>query len=235
MKKILVVEDDAITQIFIQSVLGKKYDVVIVSSAQEASEVLRTQSFPPMLLDVGLPGEDGMDYCAKLRADERYKDMMIVFLTGKQQMSDKVLGLSLGADDYLTKPIDPMELLARVESKIRGQERSLKNQDIFFKGLFRMNLGLQKVFIQQDGAEKEIELTSIEFKLLYFFLQHEDETLGRDEILKVIWGDNVHVSDRTVDTHVSALRQKIALSEDFIQSIPKKGYRFSQKSLKKVA
>src|SRR5262249_45594508 len=113
-------------------------------------------------------------------------------------------------------------------SKIQTIERSHKTQEHYLKGPFRLNLPLQKAYYKEAGIERELGLTSLEFKLLYYFMQHEDQVLTRDHILEVIWGSTVHVTGRTVDTHVYSLRQKLGTAGDVIQSIPRKGYKYSE-------
>ena len=235
MQKILVVEDSIDTQIIVKALLGTKYSLTVVGSSAEAQQELLLHDYQLLILDIELPQESGLDFCKKLRSDEKYKNTHIVFLTGKNEVSDKVLGFSTGGDDYITKPIIPQEFTARIDALMRRIKDSKKEQETAFYGMFKVNLPFQKVSIMKDEEEKELKLTSVEFKLLYYFLLHEDQVLSRDDILTNVWGDSVHVSDRTVDTHVYGLRMKLGKGSDLIQSVPRQGYKFSQKWIKFAA
>lgn len=223
MARILVIEDSLTTQALIQSCLDDLSEVVCVSSLNEAERQLRQGPFDLLLLDVVLPDGDGFEFCERLRDRAEYAHLPLIFLTGKTQLDDRVRGLRLGGDDYIGKPFEPDELRARVEARLRRRSGdSLPS----LKG-FRVDLDGQAVYFQDSagGTEKNLELTRIEFKLLLIFMRHLDRFFSRAELLKKAWGDNTHVSDHTVDTHISSLRKKIAACPYQIKSVVKRGYR----------
>jgi two-component system phosphate regulon response regulator PhoB len=228
-QKILIVEDNVSTRQIINAALGKKFFLAFAETATQAVDQLKLYQFDLVILDVELPGEDGFHFCAKLRADERFKESEIIFLTGKNTTADKVLGFSLGADDYITKPFDIIEFQARLDAKMR-RISDRKNQDqILYKGAFEINLPKQKIYIKEGESSSDLDLTSIEFKLLTYLLGHEEHVLSRDQILNEVWGMNVHINDRTVDAHIYMLRQKLGEYSGCIKSVKNAGYRFIQK------
>lgn len=228
-QKILLVEDNSSTRQIINAALGKKFLISAAETASEAADQLQCHEFDLIILDVELPDEDGFHFCAKLRSDEKYKDLEIIFLTGKSTTADKVLGFSSGADDYVTKPFDILEFQARIDAKMRRiAER--KNQDqIMHKGIFEIHLPKQKISIKEGETVNDLDLTSIEFKLLTYLIGHEDHVLSREQILNQVWGVNVHINDRTVDAHIYMLRQKMGEYSDYIKAVKNAGYRFVQK------
>ena len=232
---ILLVEDAEDTQLIVHALLSPKYQLTICSTAAEATDTLQKNTFSLVILDINLPDGNGYAFCTQLRSDTRHKNIPIIFLTGKSQTQDKVMAFALGADDYIVKPIDPPEFQARVESKIRRLRDNLEEKNVFQKDSFRVLLPQQKIFLISPQGEKDLELSSIEFKLLYFFLRHEDHILSRAQILQEVWGENLHVTDRVVDTCVYALRKKLGEQATIIQSVPRIGYRYSVKTAAKVA
>lgn len=230
--QILLVEDSLEVQAIVKSTLGKKFQVTCVTTAEEAVDRLRVQQFSLVILDVGLPGEDGFKLCANIRFEEKYKHISIVFLTGKSQTRDKVLAFSLGADDYVVKPIVPAEFQARIEAKIRRLDEHLEAQNIYWKGPFRVALAEQRIFVDDT---RDLGLSSIEFKLFYYFLRHEEHVLSREMILNEVWGPATHVTDRVVDTYVYSLRKKLGHYASVIQSVPRIGYKLSLSETAKVA
>ena len=225
---VLLVEDSVEMQMVIRAALAKSCVLKAVATANDALLEIKSQNYALIILDVELPDESGFNLCAKIKTEN--KNAVVIFLTGKHQTSDKVTGFSLGADDYITKPIDPLEFRARIESKLRRIKDLSEQQDDFTRGVFRADLAQQKIFCQStpDLEEKDLGLTSIEFKLFYYLLRHEEQTLSREQILNAIWGNNNHVTDRTVDTHICTLRKKIGSFASSIQSVPRMGYVFSQ-------
>lgn len=153
-----------------------------------------------------------------------FADLPIIFLTGHGEIEDKVLGFQLGADDYVTKPIEPTEFTARVLGKLRRQKST---QTVIKQGGYRVDLSKQKAFSADgNGQEVELNLTPIEFKLLTHFLQNEKKIFSRQDLLQLFWGNTVHVSGHTVDTHISSLRKKMGPAGILLHSVFKKGYCF---------
>ena len=226
--KILLVEDSPEVQIVVRHALGRKYSLTTALTSAEATHVLDQDSFSLILLDIELPDEDGFKLCAKLKLDEKHKNTPIIFLTGRHHISDKIMGFSLGAEDYIVKPFDPLEFTARIDSKMRRAQDQQQFNETYIVEPFKINLPTQKAFLITDSGDQDLNLTQIEFKLLTLLTRKEDQVFSREQILNTLWGHNVSVSDRTIDTHIYTLRKKMGFASQFIQSVPRMGYRFSQ-------
>ena len=226
MKKILLVEDDpAIRRALLDDFKHEGYTVDYATNGEDGLEMGQNLDYDIILLDLMLPGIDGLDICKELRR----KDIgtPIIMLTAKSQEWDKVIGLELGADDYVTKPFSPHELRARVKAVLRRSKSEQKKQagHTYKSGPFMLNT-LKHDFLINDDPH---ELTHIEFGLMELFLSRPGEVLKRDEILDFVWGKNVLVTPRTVDTHVGNLRRKIGddpLDPKWIFSVRNSGYKW---------
>jgi DNA-binding response OmpR family regulator len=220
-KRILIVEDDAaLLRGLKDNFEAQGYDVRTANDGRKALEALTQEPPDLLLLDLMLPKVNGYDICQTVRA--RQLDLPIIMLTAKGQEDDIVRGLELGADDYVTKPFSIRELLARVKAFLRRQ--SPDSEAIQF-GAFRLDRAAHKLF----KNDVEVELTTKEFRLLEFFLQRSGRALTRDSILDAVWGDDVIVTDRSVDRCVTTLRGKIEPDPHnpiFIRTIREIGYRF---------
>jgi len=227
MFRILLIEDSPEAQKLVTSCLGQAYDLVTASTCAEATSLIRSGQYDLILLDVMLPDGDGYQLCSLIQNNESTRDIPIIFLTAKDSLPNKVMGFSLGADDYVVKPFDPLELRARVEAKLRRMTRKKEASEIVQKGDIQVNIPFQRAYLLQNGQKKDLGLTPIEFRLLLYFVQRLDQVLTREQLLLAVWGDDIHVSDRSIDTHVSKLRKKLAPRSDYIQSIYGTGYVFS--------
>ena len=179
-----------------------------------------------IVLDVMLPGQDGFEICRKLRQGGTLATTPILFLTARSDEVDRVLGLEIGGDDYITKPFSPRELLARIKAHLRRTETSAppKATDVEI-GPFRIDNAARRVF--RDS--KEIELTSTEFKLLEFFVTHPSHAWSREDLLREVWGQQHFVTPRTVDVHIRRLREQIEAQPDepaYLVTVRGFGYRF---------
>lgn len=223
MDRVLIVEDSEDTQAAIARALDGLAEVFTCSTLAAASKAAAKGGFALVLLDVGLPDGSGFEFCVKLRSCESTAEIPIIFLTGKTEVTDKVMGLSLGADDYICKPFDPSELRARVDSKLRRARSRKGGADILVRGSLKVHSSSQRVYLK----DTEIHLTPIEFKLLLQLLRAEGRVLSREQLLDTVWGNSVNVLDRTVDKHVALLRAKLGTAGEYIQTVPRTGYRFS--------
>jgi DNA-binding response OmpR family regulator len=221
MASILIVEDDpALLRGLRDNFEAQGYSVRTANDGQKALDSLFKAPPDLLLLDLMLPKINGYEVCHQARAREM--TMPIIMLTAKGQEDDIVRGLELGADDYVTKPFSIRELLARVKAFLR---RKAPQIPIFEFGNCRLDLVSHKMF----RADQEVELTAKEFRLLEFFVKHPGRALTRDTILDSVWGNEVVVTDRSVDRCVTTLRSKIEVdvkSPEFIQTIRDIGYRF---------
>jgi two-component system alkaline phosphatase synthesis response regulator PhoP len=222
MKRILVVEDDSAIAFGLQVDLrGEGYDVEIASDGEKALQLTRRENFDLILLDVMLPRKDGFEVCRELRLGGTKTP--IIMLTAKVQEAEKVMGLELGADDYVTKPFSPRELRARVKAALRrtaGDEL----QTYRFGDL---EVDFARGELRRCGSP--VELTALEFKLLATFIRNRGRLLSRSQLLDLVWGHDTFVTDRVVDNHVVALRKKIEPDRSrplYLLSIRGMGYRF---------
>lgn len=226
MKNILLIEDNLEVQILVRSLLQKEYAIDIASTAAQARELLDKNIYDLFLLDIMLPDDDGFHLCAYIRNNENFKTSPILFLTAKADISDKVMGFALGADDYIQKPFNSLELKARIQAKLNRIDNIRAQSEHVVKGSLKLNTAAQKAFIIDGPVEKELDLTPNEFKLLNYFFKNEGHVLSREKLLHDLWGNKSNVLDRTVDTHVYQLRKKLAEKATYIESIVGEGYRF---------
>ncbi len=221
MTKILVVEDTRATLALIRASLEDIAEVTCATSLAEAESFLKAGSFDLMVLDVMLPDGDGFSLCEKVRSSPAHARTPVIFLTGQSEIDDRVRGLKLG-DDYVLKPFDGEELKARVQARLR---RAGDGEAPLEAGGFRVDMNRQAVLLSSpDGGERDLDLTRIEFKILVLFIRHPGTPFSRAEVLKKVWGEGTHVSEHTVDTHISTLRKKIAPGGAQVTKIAKQGY-----------
>jgi two-component system alkaline phosphatase synthesis response regulator PhoP len=222
MAHILIVEDEPTLALGLEDDLKLEgYEVEVVRDGEMASRRARERSFDLIILDVMLPHKDGFEVCRELRRAGLRTP--VILLTARTQESDKVLGLELGADDYVTKPFSPRELRARVKAALRRAAGEMP--DIYRFGDAEVDFARCEL----RRAGKAIEMTPIEFKLLAAFIRHRGQTLKRDKLLDEVWGRETFVTDRAVDTHITNLRKKIepkASEPRFLVSVRGMGYRF---------
>ena len=226
MNKILLVEDSVDSYQLVDRAIGGTNELHWAQNLQEAMQLVKQHPFDLILLDVMLPDGDGFKLCSVLQTDETLSLIPVIFLTAKNSVSDKVLGFSVGADDYIPKPFDPLELKARIESKMRKKQKEAVQADIIKLGEIEINKSTQSIRIKGLPDSDRIELTPIEFKILLMFAKAPGKVFSRDEILNHVWGENVHVYTRSVDTHVSKLRKKLEPHSNYVQSVHGSGYRF---------
>jgi len=224
---ILLIEDCASTRALTKAALGTNHTLISVETTREAEAILMDTPIALILLDIELPDENGFQFFARLQKDERYSAIPVIFLTGRSGAADKILGFSLGAEDYIVKPIDVPVFRARIDAKMRKLTDQSQRAQVVKTGLFTVSIPKQKIYMAMETGEIELSLTVIEFKLLFLFLSHEEHVLSRAQLLREIWGD-AHVTERTVDTHIYTLRRKMGKAGEFIKSEFKTGYSFSQ-------
>jgi two-component system phosphate regulon response regulator PhoB len=223
---ILVVEDEPGIQEVLKFNLGYQgHEVIIASDAEEAGASLRDALPDLILLDWMLPGMSGIDFAKKVRADARLKDVPIIMLTARTEERDKVLGLETGADDYITKPFSPRELMARIKAVLRRRAPQMTEDVVEISGL-KLDPTSHRVF----GNGQPLELGPTEFRLLHFMMTHPERVYSRSQMLDHVWGDHVFVEERTVDVHIRRLRSALEASghDKLIQTVRGAGYRLSE-------
>ena len=218
---VLLVEDEPGIAVTVRDRLcGEGYEVTVRDDGSVGFEAALAGGYDLILLDLMLPGKDGLDICRDLRS--RGVDTPIIMVTAKSQIVDRVLGLKLGADDYLLKPFDFMELSARIEAVLRRRADAGTAESVRF-GPFVLEFRAKRLLM----GDKPVELSFQEYKLLEFFVRHRNRVLSRDELLDAVWGFQHIPTTRTVDVHVAWLRQKLrGETEQYIQTVRKHGYRF---------
>ncbi len=223
--KILLVEDEEGLIITLTDRLrSENFDVKSATDGEAGLSFALAESFDLIVLDVMLPKKNGLDVCRDLR--QKNITTPVLMLTAKGETIDKVLGLKLGADDYLTKPFEVMELLARIEALLRRSPNT--NQSLIETFRFgTVSIDFRRATVEKGN--KQIELSALEFKLLQYLIEHRGEVLKRDELLDEVWGYNAMPSTRTVDVHIAWLRQKLEENPrypNFIQTVHGLGYKF---------
>jgi len=224
---VLVVEDEpAIQELIAVNLEHAGHKVLRAGSVPEARLLIRDELPDVILLDLMLPGTPGVPFAHELRADERTKGIPIIMLTARAHEQDKVNGLEAGADDYVTKPFSPRELLARIKAVLRRRAPQFTDDAVEAAGL-RLDPGSHRV----TGAGRQIELGPTEFRLLHFFMTHPERVYSRTRVLDEVWGDHVFVEDRTVDVHIRRLRMALEPTghDGLIETVRGAGYRFRGK------
>lgn len=221
---ILVVEDEpAIQELVAVNLRHAGFLVARASSAEEAETVIRAALPDLVLLDWMLPGQSGVALAKRLRADERTRELPLIMLTARVHEEDKVQGLEAGADDYVTKPFSPKELVARVRAVLRRRAPHLAGDAVEIG-----DLSLNPTTHRVAAAGQPIDLGPTEFRLLFFFMTHPERVYTRSQLLDEVWGDHVFIEERTVDVHIRRLRAALEASghHERVETVRGTGYRF---------
>jgi two-component system phosphate regulon response regulator PhoB len=221
-EKILVVEDDKhISRLVKYNVDKSGYNCLVAEDGDEALDILGRQNIDLIILDIMLPEIDGFEVCRTLKQDIKLKNIPIIMLTAKGEEVDRIVGLELGADDYVVKPFSPRELMLRVKAVLRRKKMPESPRDIITRGALVVDTAKHKVTVYN----KDVELTPIEFKLLVTLLERAGRMQSRDQLLSDVWGMHSDVFTRTVDTHIKRLREKLGKMGKLIETIRGMGYR----------
>lgn len=221
-EKILIVEDDKHISKLVKYNLEKAdYSCRVADDGEEALDLLKKEFFDLVVLDIMLPKMDGFEVCRVLKQNPKLKDVPVLMLTAKGEEVDRVVGLELGADDYVVKPFSPRELVLRIKAILKRGKIALCAKDVIRRGPLTMDIPRHKVTV--DG--KEIVLAPIEFKLLVTLIERNGRIQSRDRLLSDVWDIHSGVLTRTVDTHIKRLRQKLGRAGDMIETIRGLGYR----------
>src|SRR5687767_6446181 len=219
---ILVAEDDRDIAELISHYLKKTgWTAHVAAAGDQALPYIRNHPVDVVILDVMLPGMNGLDVCKALRADEATAGVPIIMLTARAEETDRIVGLELGADDYVAKPFSPNELVARVRALLRRVNRVPAPDALIRFGDLTMDLSRHTV---SDG-DRDVKLTAKEFMLLQYFLQHRGRVLSRDLLLGDVWGYRYTGGTRTVDVHVRRLREKLPVLTDALVTVKQFGYK----------
>ena len=223
--KILLVEDEpAIQELLAFNVTQCGFQAIPVGDAGSALAQIGRELPDLILLDWMLPGTSGIELARRLRSEQRTRNIPIIMLTARTDERDKVLGLDSGADDYITKPFSPRELMARIRAVLRRRTPEMSDETVNVEGL-ELSPTTHRVTVNGE----QVELGPTEFRLLHFFMTHPERVYSRSQLLDQVWGDHVFVEERTVDVHIRLLRQALEPSsmDLLVQTVRGSGYRFS--------
>jgi DNA-binding response OmpR family regulator len=221
--KILVIDDDPTLQMIAQQSL-KGFEVVQAANVAEAKQAIEQFQFYAILVDIELPDGDGLRLLSEMKAKDEFKNVPVFILSGRTDIQNKIMAFSVGADDYITKPFDPLELYARVNARVTKarQEMTALKQKII--GNLLVDLDRQSAYFYENGTERDLTLTSTEFKILVMLTYRLQQVYSREQILDRVWG-NTHISDRTVDSHVAHLRSKLKGTSVVVDTVKNFGFR----------
>lgn len=219
-KKILIIEDDPnISKLIDYNLQKAGFKTNTEYSGENVIQILNSEKYHLVILDLMLPGINGLEVCKKIKNDKRLQSVKILMLTAKGEELDKVLGFELGADDYVVKPFSPRELVLRVKAILRREE--ISEEVLYYKGL-KLEVNNHTVFID----DKKISLTAMEFKLLVSLMRNKNNVQTREYLLEEVWDTSSEVNTRTIDTHIKRLRQKLGVYGKNIETERSVGYRF---------
>ncbi len=227
-RRILVVEDEQPIREMLSFILDQHgYQAVEAGDIDSAQAQLREPYPELILLDWMLPGGSGVALCKQLKRDEATRQIPVIMLTARGEEEDKVRGLEAGADDYVTKPFSPKELMARVKAVIRRVKPTSLDEAIDVQGL-----RLDPVSHRVSVGDQAVEMGPTEFRLLHFFMTHPERVYSREQLLDNVWGTAVYVEDRTVDVHIRRLRKAMEVTghDRLVQTVRGSGYRFSTRA-----
>lgn len=228
---IMVAEDDTnILTGLVATLESEGYDVSTASDGEKALELFKNSRFDLVLLDIMMPGKSGYDVCREIRSHD--DETPIIMLTAKGEEIDKVVGLQLGADDYVTKPFGVHELLARISAVLRRSKRNARAENNAAIDIDRFSFGPVEVDVKQfklTNGKEVVPLSEREVRLLHFFYSHPNEVLSRDRLLNAVWGIDYYGTTRTLDQHIAQLRKKVepdTTKPSIIKTVHRVGYRY---------
>jgi len=224
--KILIVDDEqAIREMVSFALTRAGFEVLEAADAQQAQTVVADELPDLLLLDWMMPGVSGLDLARRLKREDLTRDLPIIMLTARGEEEEKIRGLEVGADDYVTKPFSPRELVARIKAVMRRASPQSGEETIEFDGLEVDPAGHRVM-----ASGRPLEMGPTEFRLLHFFVTHPDRVYSRSQLLDRVWGGNVYIEERTVDVHIRRLRKALSPEghDRFVQTVRGAGYRFSK-------
>ncbi len=225
---ILVVEDEpAIREMIGYTLMGSGFKCIEAEDAEEAKQKIEADSPDLILLDLMLPGISGIDFTQVLKNNPSTRDIPVIMLTARSEEDSKVAGLNVGADDYVTKPFSPRELVARIGAVLRRVKPPAATNALTVDGLI-----LEPDSHRVTANDESMALGPTEFRLLHFFMSHPERVYSRSQLIDLIWGKNVYVEERTVDVHIRRLRKALEPYgyDALIQTVRSAGYRFSKRA-----
>jgi len=224
--KIVVIEDEVdILEVINYNLSKEGFDVCSALDGEEGLALIKKEVPDLVLLDLMLPGLDGIEICRKLKTDYLTRSIPIIMVTAKGEESDIVLGLGMGADDYMVKPFRPRELMARIRSVLRRGDFIEEGEGVVL--IDELVIDINRHEVKLEG--KKIILTAMEFKLLHFLASHPGQVFTRENLLNHVSSDDTFIIDRNIDVHIRSIRKKLNKHRELIETIHRVGYRFRDK------
>ncbi|MFW5961862.1 MAG: response regulator transcription factor [bacterium] len=224
-KKVLIIDDDPhIREILEDYLKFEGFSVFAVEDTEKGYQILKSEDIEILILDIMLPDENGWEFCQRIRPEF---ELPIIFLSAKDESTDKITGLELGADDYISKPFSPREVVARIKAVLRRYQQDEENSESLKFGDLVINK--EEHYIKYEG--KTIELTPKEFSLLWHLAQNPKKVFRRENLLKAVWGYDYFGDVRTVDTHIKSLRKKLGEAAEAVETVWGVGYKFEADKL----
>ena len=224
---ILVIDDETdLIELVRYNLEQEGFQVKSAVDGESGLNIAIQESPDLVLIDLMLPGMDGLEVCRSLRADNRTAAIPVIMLTAKSAESDRVVGLELGADDYVVKPFSPRELAARVKAVLRRTQQPRSQSKVIHRRSLSIDLTRREVSVQGSP----IELTATEFRLLQFFAEHPGRVFSRSELIDAALGREISVVDRTIDVHITGLRKKLGTGSNWIETVRGFGYKFREET-----
>lgn len=228
-RRVLLVEDSKECSIVVQQSLKPlNIELIMTDTLTNARQVLRESgidSLSLLLVDFVLPDGDGIELISEVQA--KGNNIPIFLLTSRDDTTSKVTAFSLGADDYIVKPVNPIELRARVDARLKKASRVTADSEKLQRGRLVLQTSLLRATLQENDVERDLSLTAKQFKILHFLLKNEGKPFTRSELVANVWGKGIHILDRTIDSHICALRKKLGELGNQIECLPAVGYRFN--------
>ncbi len=226
--KVLVVDDEKDIVDLLKYNLEKEneFEVITAYNGKEALDILQSEKPALILLDIMMPELNGFEVCKRLKTEPATMKIPVIFLTAKENEIDEIVGLELGADDYIQKPISPRKVMARIKSVLRRSNIDAENMQQIEEIVRFRNLEVDSVSHSVKINKKEVFFPKKEFQLLHFLLSNRGRVFSREILLNQIWGENIYVIDRTIDVHIAKVREKLGEYADYIETIKGLGYRF---------
>lgn len=223
--RILIIEDErGLTDVLSYNLQREGYDTIVAHDGQEGLRKAQMQLPDIILLDLMLPGLDGLEVCRELRSGERTRQVPILMLTAKAEETDQVVGFSMGADDYVTKPFSVKVLLQRIKALQRRAESGPESTEV----IEHLGVRIDRVRHRATVDNKELDLTPTEFRLLECMLRQPGRAFSRPQLMDVAIGEGAIVLERTIDVHIKTLRKKLEAKQDYIETVRGVGYRFRE-------
>jgi len=219
---ILVVDDETdVCEVIQLNLTREGFSVTTAEDGQSALERLKEAAFDAAILDVMMPGMDGLDLCRAIRQDRNLRRLPILLLTARDSEVDQIVGLEVGADDFISKSASPRLITTRLKAVLRRAAKAVEEREIIKFGTLTIDRSRQEV----NDPDGPVSLTSREYALLLLLAENPNRVFTRGDLLAIIWGDDVVVTERTVDVHIKNLRQKIGENGDLIETVRSVGYR----------